>query len=145
MSAPPPATTVLEPESFARALAQLIVVALTSYLPLVRLLQEIAAGAEDRERIDAAQALGSGLGLDLLAFVQAAELAAPAGEHDPGPVLALARSLGTSIAMAARVRSAATAAEAPLTPVSRLRALAEEPGARAWLAQRVAAMPEFVD
>ncbi|MBJ7330191.1 MAG: hypothetical protein JHC95_09860 [Solirubrobacteraceae bacterium] len=141
------ATRVPDAERFARTLAELLVLGLTTYVPMLRVLHDIGEGDTDPRQLETLQEAGRRVGVELLAFAQAAALAEAdlvGSAHDPAPVLELARRVGTGAAMLLRVTDAASARETPVTPIPVVQE-AYGDDARAWLGRYVPVLPEFVE
>lgn len=139
------ASTVQDPERFARTLAELLVLGLTTYVPTLRVLHGVGEGERDPQQLQTLQEAGRRLGLELLAFGQVVEQDTGAlGAHDPGPVAELTRRLGTGLAMLLRVTDAASARQTPVTPIPAIQA-AYDDAARSWLERYVPIVPEFVE
>lgn len=137
--------TIPDTEQFSIEFATTLVVALTTYAPALALLLEVIDHPDDPARVEGLHTVGQHIGLELLGFVRAHDLAREqltGHRDDPAAVLPLAAILGESIAILGVVDGAESAGRVPVAPLERV-AEFYTPAAQAWLARFVPELPEW--
>ena len=138
-------------ELFTRTLADLVHLALECYVEVLLVLNKVIEGDDTPENLEILHSSGKRLGLELLSFVQVVKYAKNSEEitghtqHSPAAIVDLATDLGMSYAMLLRVSDAASAAQTPISPISRGILVHYTDATKEWLLKYKGTAPEFVE